>query len=120
MAPVIELDSLEVQLGNRIILKGLSGSLTGRAIGLLGPNGAGKTTTVSMIAGLLPPDAGEVLIEGSPLGGDTDPIKAVLAEQLAGNLDDAFPVGGCLLPADLHAGAPACGPPSTPNMMLTM
>src|SRR5215470_8837623 len=44
-------------------------------IGLLGPNGAGKTTTVSMIAGLLRPDTGEVLIDGSPLRGDTDPIK---------------------------------------------
>src|ERR1700675_2637017 len=44
-------------------------------IGLLGPNGAGKTTTVSMIAGLFPPDSGEVLIDGSPLRGDTDPVK---------------------------------------------
>src|SRR5207302_6227800 len=44
-------------------------------VGLLGPNGAGKTTTVSMIAGLLTPDAGEVLIGGKRLAGDTDPAK---------------------------------------------
>jgi ABC-2 type transport system ATP-binding protein len=44
-------------------------------IGLLGPNGAGKTTTVSMIAGLFPPDSGQVLIDGSLLRGDTDPVK---------------------------------------------
>jgi len=44
-------------------------------IGLLGPNGAGKTTTISMIVGLVRPDAGEVLIDGSPLRGDTDPVK---------------------------------------------
>jgi len=44
-------------------------------IGLLGPNGAGKTTTISMIAGLVRPDSGEVLIDGSPLRGDTDPVK---------------------------------------------
>lgn len=31
---------------------------------LLGPNGAGKTTTVSMIATLLRPDAGEILVDG--------------------------------------------------------
>ncbi|MGO3326949.1 ABC transporter ATP-binding protein [Gordonia sp. (in: high G+C Gram-positive bacteria)] len=31
---------------------------------VLGPNGAGKTTTVSMIATLLPPDSGEILIDG--------------------------------------------------------
>src|SRR5947209_3968986 len=47
----------------------------GETIGLLGPNGAGKTTIVSMIAGLLRPDTGEILIDGRPLRGDTDPIK---------------------------------------------
>jgi ABC-2 type transport system ATP-binding protein len=47
----------------------------GQLLGLLGPNGAGKTTMVSMIAGLVTPDAGEVLIGGAPLSGDTDPKK---------------------------------------------
>src|SRR5438093_9566054 len=47
----------------------------GQLLGLLGPNGAGKTTTVSMIAGLVTPDRGEVLIAGQPLSGDTDPAK---------------------------------------------
>src|ERR1043165_10254101 len=47
----------------------------GEMVGLLGPNGAGKTTTVSMIAGLLAPDRGEVRIDGAPLAGDDDPRK---------------------------------------------
>src|SRR5580698_5582254 len=47
----------------------------GETIGLLGPNGAGKTTTVSMIAGLVRPDAGEVRIAGRVLRNDTDPAK---------------------------------------------
>ena len=47
----------------------------GETIGLLGPNGAGKTTTVSIIAGLLSPDSGEVLIDGKPVKSDTDPVK---------------------------------------------
>jgi ABC-2 type transport system ATP-binding protein len=47
----------------------------GQLIGLLGPNGAGKTTTVSMIAALVTPDRGEVLVDGAPLAGDTDPKK---------------------------------------------
>jgi len=47
----------------------------GQLVGLLGPNGAGKTTTVSMIAGLLQPDRGDVLVGGRRLVHDTDPVK---------------------------------------------
>jgi ABC-2 type transport system ATP-binding protein len=46
----------------------------GEIYGLLGPNGAGKTTTISMISGLLKPDAGEVVVAGTPFW--TDPQKA--------------------------------------------
>ena len=47
----------------------------GQIVGLLGPNGAGKTTTVSMIAGLLRPDAGEVRIDDQVIDSDTSPVK---------------------------------------------
>ena len=47
----------------------------GQLVALLGPNGAGKTTTVSVVAGLLTPDRGEVLVAGNRLSGDTDPAK---------------------------------------------
>ncbi|MFI5230408.1 MAG: LPS export ABC transporter ATP-binding protein [Gemmatimonadales bacterium] len=36
----------------------------GEIVGLLGPNGAGKTVTLSMIAGLLAPTSGRVVIDG--------------------------------------------------------
>ncbi|NUO97294.1 MAG: ABC transporter ATP-binding protein [Nonomuraea sp.] len=38
----------------------------GETYGLLGPNGAGKTTTISMIAGILERDGGEVHVAGRP------------------------------------------------------
>ncbi|MEV7633600.1 ATP-binding cassette domain-containing protein [Microbacterium sp. NPDC089318] len=46
----------------------------GSFYGLVGPNGAGKTTTLSIIAGLLRPDAGTVHISGIDQG--TDPLEA--------------------------------------------
>lgn len=37
----------------------------GEILGLLGPNGAGKSTTIKMICGLIKPDSGSILINGT-------------------------------------------------------
>ena len=64
MAAVIELDNLEVRLGNRTILDRLSGSLSGRCIGLLGPNGSGKSTLINTLLGFYRPFSGGSRIFG--------------------------------------------------------
>ena len=46
----------------------------GSFFGLVGPNGAGKTTTLSMVTGLLRPDAGRVVVAGVDVW--TDPAAA--------------------------------------------
>jgi ABC-2 type transport system ATP-binding protein len=48
-------------------LDGVSlGVSRGSVLGLLGPNGAGKTTLISHLAGLLPVQAGRIVLEGRP------------------------------------------------------
>jgi ABC-2 type transport system ATP-binding protein len=55
---VIDLDGLEVRLGNRVVLNGITGTLQGHAIGLLGPNGAGKSTLINTLLGFHSPSKG--------------------------------------------------------------
>jgi ABC-2 type transport system ATP-binding protein len=61
---IIELNGLEVQLGGRTVLDGLTGELQGRAIGLLGPNGAGKSTLINTLLGFHLPTRGTARVFG--------------------------------------------------------
>lgn len=66
--PIVELRQLSKTIGKKKIIDNLSLSLyPGQITGFLGPNGAGKTTTIRMIAGLMQPTSGEVVIEGQTL-----------------------------------------------------
>lgn len=57
--------NLQFSWGNRLALNKVSLDLeAGEMFGLLGPNGAGKTTLISLIAGLIAPDEGELSVLG--------------------------------------------------------
>jgi ABC-2 type transport system ATP-binding protein len=47
----------------------------GVVFGFLGPNGAGKTTTIKMMAGVLKPTAGKILIDGMDLSAEPSEVK---------------------------------------------
>jgi ABC-2 type transport system ATP-binding protein len=73
---MLEVTGLHKRYGDLVAVEEVSFlARPGEMVGLLGPNGAGKTTTVSMIAGLLAPDRGEVRIDGGVVRGETDPVK---------------------------------------------
>jgi len=50
----------------------------GEVVGLLGPNGAGKTTCFYMIVGLVPADAGQILLDGKDITGQPMYARAKL------------------------------------------
>ena len=78
MDPVIELDDLSVQFGTRPILKKLSASLAGRAIGLLGPNGAGKTTLIHTLLGFHAPAKGTARIFGMDIRRNARSVRRLI------------------------------------------
>jgi len=49
----------------------------GEVMGFLGPNGAGKTTTIRMMAGLMKPDTGTIVLAGFDLLSEPEQAKAV-------------------------------------------
>ncbi len=67
---LLEARRLKKSYGGQPAVVDVSFSLEpGEVLGLLGPNGAGKSTTMMMLAGLLAPDEGEVLLGGSSFDG---------------------------------------------------
>ncbi|MEM1929683.1 MAG: ABC transporter ATP-binding protein [Thermofilaceae archaeon] len=66
---VVEVRDLVKDFGVFRALHGVSFEVEeGEVFGLVGPNGAGKTTTFRILAGLLPPTAGEVRVLGASPG----------------------------------------------------
>ena len=75
---VIDLDRLEVRLGGRVVLDGLTGELRGHAIGLLGPNGAGKSTLINTLLGFHPPSRGTARVFGMDAAHDGARIRQAI------------------------------------------
>jgi len=66
---MLSIKELRKTYGDTVAVDGVSFAVRANEIvGLLGPNGAGKTTTITMVLGVLTPDAGSIHIGGLDLG----------------------------------------------------
>src|SRR6266571_1923751 len=72
MTARVELRRASRWYGNVVAVNDVTCVVDAGITGVLGPNGAGKTTILHMMAGLLHPSAGEVLIDGAPATGTPD------------------------------------------------
>ena len=68
--PILNVTRLVKRFGGFHALDGLSFHVVpGEILGLVGPNGSGKTTAINVISGLYAPDGGEVMFDGTSIGG---------------------------------------------------
>ncbi|HEX4329208.1 MAG TPA: nitrate/sulfonate/bicarbonate ABC transporter ATP-binding protein [Burkholderiales bacterium] len=81
--PIVELKSVGKSFhaasgGERAVLHGVDFTLSeGEIVALLGQSGCGKSTMLRVIAGLIPPDGGQVLLRGMPLFGPARGVAMV-------------------------------------------
>ena len=88
----LEVRSLSMNYGKMQALSDVSFTLrSGGLIGLVGPNGAGKSTLLKILATLLRPSHGEILLDGRDIRKKPDAMRSVL-----GYLPQDVPVYGSL------------------------
>lgn len=64
----LQTEEITKAYGGREVVRGVSLQIKqGEVVGLLGPNGAGKTTSFYMIVGLVRPDSGRILTDGTEI-----------------------------------------------------
>jgi heme exporter protein A len=108
-APRLVGRGLACRRGGRLVFRDLGLDLkAGEALVLTGPNGAGKSSLLRLLAGLTPPEAGSLTLDGAPadreslaqtvaLLGHETAIKSVLT------VGEQIGTGGCGVDAALHA-----------------
>ncbi len=82
----LEARGVVVRRGGRAVVDRVDLAVhAGTVTALVGPNGAGKSTLLSVLAGDVRPDAGEVVVDGRPLGdwksGDLARTRAMLPQE---------------------------------------
>ena len=73
---MVDVRDLVVTYGKQVAVNGLSLAIPrGEVFGFIGPNGAGKTTTIKVLATLLKPSRGMVLVNGIDVVADAQEVR---------------------------------------------
>lgn len=79
----LEVYSINKNFGNTAVLSNISLNLKeGEFVSILGPSGSGKSTLFNIIAGLIPPDTGKVIIDGVDYTGRTGRVSYMYQKDL--------------------------------------
>jgi putative ABC transport system ATP-binding protein len=90
---MLELVDLSKSYGGRTVLAGLSHRfLPGEFVAIMGESGVGKSTLLNLIAGLDAPDAGQVVVDGTPMSSLDDDAATRLRRSRMGFIFQAFHV----------------------------
>ena len=76
-APAVACTGLVVRFGATTALDGVDLVVRpGELVAVTGHSGAGKSTLLSVVAGIVTPDAGDVLVGGRPVAGVAEAVEA--------------------------------------------
>jgi iron complex transport system ATP-binding protein len=102
------IEAVRARRGRALVLDGAALSVApGEVLGVVGPNGAGKTSLLRAGLGLMPPEAGQILLAGRPVGG----LNPVERARLVGYLPQERRLAWNLPAVDVAAlGAPDLPP----------
>ncbi|MDP3899628.1 MAG: metal ABC transporter ATP-binding protein [bacterium] len=90
--PIIEVKNLNFAYNGNVILEQVSFRVEpGDYVGIVGPNGGGKTTLLKILAGLLQPQSGSVIINGAPLRDGKTKLKVGYVPQRVAQDNSSFP-----------------------------
>ncbi len=81
--PRLRIDGLRKSYGDLAVLDGVSLDVAaGEFVSVIGPSGCGKSTLFDVVAGLEPPDAGRVLVDGVDATGRVEPFAYMPQQDL--------------------------------------